>query len=127
MEYNSNFDVDAVFRVLGTISDKYAEGSQEDEALRIAAVALFYVRETQNLENYRSYFKSFFAPASETVRVSQTFATREEADKWLEQGGAHDGERVKIAGHGFSIVRLPQGFRFLRTPLPEELGPPRSK
>lgn len=30
-----------------------------------------------------------------------------DADMWLEQGGAVDGERVKIAGQGFSVVSLP--------------------
>ena len=32
MSYNSNFDVDAVMKTLGTVSDKYPEGSPEDSA-----------------------------------------------------------------------------------------------
>ncbi|WP_306414345.1 MULTISPECIES: hypothetical protein [Corallococcus] len=45
MAYNSNFDVDAVMGVLGRIGEQFQDGAPEDEALRIAAVALLYVRE----------------------------------------------------------------------------------
>ncbi|WP_199724403.1 hypothetical protein [Corallococcus sp. AB011P] len=49
MAYNSNFDVDAVMGVLGTIGERFEAGTPEDEALRIAAVALLYVREKGKL------------------------------------------------------------------------------
>ncbi len=49
MQYNPNFDVDAVLELLRGVNEKYQEGSPEDEAIRVAAVALFYVRETQKL------------------------------------------------------------------------------
>ncbi|MGZ3460520.1 MAG: hypothetical protein ACXU86_18690, partial [Archangium sp.] len=88
MLYNPNFDVDSVFDILRTINEKYPEGTPEDEALRIAAVALFYVRETQKLDDYREFFRSFYTPAIDYIVVSQTFATREEADAWLGSGMA---------------------------------------
>ena len=94
MPYNSNFDVDSVLQVLGTVNEKYQEGSPEDEALRIAAVALLYVRDLQKLEEYREYFRKFYIPAIESVVVSQTFATREEADAWLASGKASE-ERTR--------------------------------
>ncbi|MFL5358477.1 hypothetical protein [Archangium sp.] len=123
MKYNPNFDVDSVLDLLRTVNEKYPEGSPEDEALRIAAVALFYVREKQRLEDYREFFRSFYTPAIDYIVVAQTFATREEADGWLASGKAQEGERVRIAGEGFRVIpeRKGPGLRFLRSPLPEEL------
>jgi hypothetical protein len=118
MKYNPNFDVDSVLDRLRTVNEKYPEGSPEDEALRVAAVALFYVRETQKLEDYREFFRSFYTPAIDYIVVAQTFATREEADAWLVSGGARDGDLVRIAGQGFQVMpeRKGTGFRFLRPP-----------
>jgi len=123
MGYNSNFDVDSIMEVLKTVNEKYQEGSPEDEAIRIAAVSLLYVREIQKLDEYREFFRQFYTPAIESVIVSQTFATREEADAWLARGNGSDGELVRIAGQGFQVIpaRKTKGMMFLRTPLPEEL------
>ena len=123
MKYNHNFDINSVLDILRTVNEKYPEGSPEDEAIRIAAVALFYVRETQKLEDYREFFRSFYTPAIDYVVVSQTFSTREEADAWLASGRASEGERVSIAGQGFRVIpeRKGNGVRLLRSPLPEEL------
>lgn len=123
MKYNHNFDVDSVLDVLRSVNEKYQEGSPEDEALRIAAVALFYVREKQKLEDYREFFRSFYTPAIEYAVVTRTFTTREEAEQWLASGEAGDGVRVRIAGEGFRVIpeRKGPGLRFLRSPLPEEL------
>jgi hypothetical protein len=123
MTYNSNFDVDSVLQVLGTVNEKYQEGSPEDEALRIAAVALLYVRDIQKLDEYREYFRKFYIPAIESVVVSQRFATREEADAWLASGKASEEELVRIAGQGLRVItaRKGKGLMFLRTPLPEEM------
>jgi hypothetical protein len=73
------------------------------------------------------YFKRFYTPAIDAVTVSQTFSTREEADQWLAAGTAMDGELVRIAGQGFRVIAVAKGLKFLRTPLPEELGPPNPK
>ncbi|PTL84122.1 hypothetical protein [Vitiosangium sp. GDMCC 1.1324] len=123
MSYNSNFDVDSVMEILGTVNEKYQDGSPEDEALRIAAVALLYVRDIQKLDEYREYFRKFYIPAIESVIVSQTFATRDEADTWLSSGKAREGELVRVAGQGFRVItaRKGKGLMFLRTPLPEEM------
>jgi hypothetical protein len=120
MPYDSNFDVDAVLKTLGTVSQHYAEGSSEDEALRIASVALLYVRDIQKLEGYRDYFQRFFT--YKPVVVSQSFATRDEADGWLSRGEAKDGEWVSIAGQGFTVITAMKGLKFIRTPLPGEQG-----
>lgn len=123
MKYNPNFNIDSVFEILSTVNEKYPEGSPEDEALHIAAAALFYVREVQKLDDYREFFRSFYTPAVDSIAASRTFETREEADAWLAQGDAKDGERVKIAGQGFRVIPARQGggWRFLRSSLPEEL------
>lgn len=132
MKYNTNFDVDSILDTLRTVTEKYPDGSPEDEALRIAAVALFYVRENQKLDEYREFFRSFYTPAIDYIVVSQTFATRNEAEEWLARGKASEGDLVRIAGQGFQVIpeRKGEGFMFLRTPLPEELMkkfPPGSK
>ncbi|MFE8603380.1 hypothetical protein [Archangium violaceum] len=123
MIYNHKFDIDSVFNILRTVNEKYQEGSPEDEALRIAAVALFYVREIQKLDDYREFFRSFYTPAIDYIVVAQTFETREEADAWLASGKASNGELVRIAGQGFQVMpkRKETGLRFVRMPLPEEL------
>ncbi|KFA89470.1 hypothetical protein [Archangium violaceum] len=125
MAYNWDFDVEAVMKTLGTISDKYQKDSSEDEALRIAAVALLYVRDIQKLEEYRTYFREFVT--GKPIIVSQTFATRAEADEWLASGKATDGELVSIAGQGFTAHHLSKGWKFLRARAPEELDPPPDK
>lgn len=126
MGYDSNFDVDTVLERLRTVNEKYPDGSPEDEALRIAAVALLYVRDLQKLDEYREYFRRFYIPAIESVAVAHTFATRDEADAWLSSGNAREDELVRIAGQGFRVIpaRKGQGLMFLRTPLPEELETP---
>jgi hypothetical protein len=125
MTYNSNFDVDAVMKTVGTVGAMYSEGSPEDEALRIVSVALLYVRDIQKLEEYREYFRKFFT--HKPVTVSQTFATREEGDQWLASGHAKDGDLVNIAGQGFVVISALHGLKFVATRLPGELEPPDSK
>jgi hypothetical protein len=122
---NSNFDVDAVMKTLGTVSEKYPKGSPEDEALRIAAVALLYVRDIDKLENYRSYFQDFVT--GKPLIVSQAFSTRDEADECLASGKVEDGALVTIAGQGFTVLHGSKGWRLLRTRLPDEPEPPDSK
>ncbi|RKG58507.1 hypothetical protein D7V80_38130 [Corallococcus sp. CA054B] len=125
MAFNSNFDVDAVMGVLGKIGEQFEDGALEDEALRIATVALLYVRENGKLEDYREYFRKFFIPATESVVVARSFATPEDADAWLAQGLGQEGDLIRVAGKGFRIIprRKGGGLMFLRTPLPEEMGP----
>ncbi|WP_233582548.1 hypothetical protein [Corallococcus sp. CA053C] len=120
----SNFDVDAVMAVLGTVGERFQEGTPEDEALRIAAVALLYIRDREQLEDYREYFRRFFVPATESVVAVRSFPTSEEADVWLAQGQGNEGDLVRIAGKGFRIIRERKGSgrMFLRTPLPDEMA-----
>ncbi|OJT25891.1 hypothetical protein BO221_08615 [Archangium sp. Cb G35] len=123
MKYNPDFDVDSVLDILRTVNEKYPEGSPEDEAIRVASVALFYVREAQRLEDYREFFRKFYTPAIDYIVPSHTFATREDADQWLVNGRLKEGDLVKIAGEGFRVIprRDGNGLRFRPTPLPEEL------
>ncbi|QRK04508.1 hypothetical protein JQX13_30140 [Archangium violaceum] len=125
MPYDSNFDVEAVMKTLGSVSDKYPEGSPEEEALRIAAVALLYVRDIDKLEDYRSYFRAFIT--GNPLIASHAFATREEADASLASGKVNDGELVTIEGKGFTVVRGVKGWRLLRTRLPDEVEPSETK
>ena len=125
MTYNSNFDIDAVMKTVGTVGAKYPEGSPEDEALRIVSLALLYVRDSQKLDEYREYFRRFFT--YKPVTLAQAFSTRDEADQWLSSGNAKDGDLVKIADQAFVVIDALKGLKFVPTRLPEELGPPGSK
>jgi len=113
----SDFDVDAVMKTLGTVSAKYPEGSPEAEALRVAAVALLFVRDTQALEAYRAYFRGFSTP--KPVSIARTFASREDADAWLTSGDAREGDLVRVAGAGFVVLNALKGLKFVPMNLPE--------
>jgi hypothetical protein len=125
MNYDSHFDVDAVMKTVGTVGARYAEGSPEDEALRIVSVALLYIRDIQKLEEYREYFRRFFT--YKPVTLAQTFATREEGETWLASGAAKEGDLVKIADQGFVVIDALKGLKLVPTRLPEEQGSPRPK
>ncbi|NMO14082.1 hypothetical protein HPC49_07565 [Pyxidicoccus fallax] len=125
MTYDPDFDVDAILRVIGTVNEKYPDGSPEDEALHIAAGALVFLRDRQKLEEYRAYFRKYFTPATSAALVARTFDSRQAADAWLASGEATDGVLVSIAGEGFAVIRLPNRWELLRTPLPEELNQPK--
>lgn len=123
MKYDPNFDVDAALRTVEGISKNYGEGTPEEEALRATAAALLFVREIKRLDDYREFYRKITTPAVEGIKPAYTFSTREEAEEWLKGGTARDGQLVKIAGQGFQTVIKPDRAWFLRTPLPEELGP----
>ncbi|HEX8699038.1 MAG TPA: hypothetical protein VF815_09405 [Myxococcaceae bacterium] len=125
MASNSDFDIDAVMKAVGTVAANYPEESPENEALRIVSVSLLYVRDIQKLDEYREYFRKF--SAYKPVTIAQTFATREEGDKWLASGNAKDGDLVKIAGQAFVVLDALKGLKFVPTRLPQDLGPPGSK
>ncbi len=125
MKYNKNFDANAVLRTMEVMSRHYAEGTPENEALRVCAAALLFVRDDlTKLEEFREFFRKIMTPAIEGVQVAHTFASREEADTWLASGTAKDGQLVRIVGQGFTVVdHGPKGLKLVRIPLPEELPP----
>ena len=124
MSQIKDFEMDRVLRVLDAVSKNYPEGSQEEGSIQLAAISLLYVRRIKKVDDFLKYYREFFDPSFQ-VTVSRVFSTRQEADEWLATGTASDGELVKIADQGFQVIRLPKGLSFLRTPLPEELGPPK--
>ncbi|HEX8439323.1 hypothetical protein [Archangium sp.] len=125
MNYNTRFDVDTVLRTVEAVSKRHPEGTPEDEALRICAAALLFVRDDlQKLEEFREFFRKLTTPAVEGIKVAHTFASREEADAWLASGTARDGQLVRVAGQGFTVIdHGPKGLKLVRMPLPEELPP----
>ena len=125
MTYNKNFDADAVLRTVEAVSKQHAAGTPEDEALRVCAAALLFVRDDlKKLEEFREFFRKITTPALQGIQVAHTFATREEADTWLASGTARDGQLVRIAGQGFTVIdHGAKGLKLVRIPLPEELPP----
>lgn len=121
-----DFEMDDALRTLDAASKMYQADSKEEATIQLAAIALLYVRRIRKLDDFLKYYQEFFDPAFK-VTVSHAFATQKEADAWLSSGKATDGELVSIGGQGFQVIQLPRGLSFLRTPLPEELGPPVSK
>ena len=124
MSQVKDFEMDRVLRVLDAASKSFPEGSQEESSIQLAAIALLYIRRSKKLDDFLKYYREFFDPDFQ-VTVAHKFASRQEADTWLASGAGSDGELVKIAGQGFQVIQLPKGLSFLRTPLPEELGPPK--
>ncbi len=125
MKYNQSFDVDTVLRTMETVSKHHPEGTPEDEALRVCAAALLFVRDDlQKLEEFREFFRKVTTPAIEGIKVAHSFASREEAEAWLASGTARDGQLVRISGKGFTVLdHGPKGLKLVRIPLPEELPP----
>lgn len=120
MAHTPEFDLDEMIGVLTSVIEKYAEGSKERAATRMAQAALLYTRDSRQEDEFIRYYREF-SNKSFTVKVSHEFATREDADKWLASGKAEHAERVKIAGKGFMVVQLPGRMTFMNAPLPEEL------
>lgn len=125
MKYNKNFDVDSVLRTMESVSTHHPEGTPEEEALRICAAALLFVRDDlRKLEEFREFFRKITTPAIEGIKVSHSFSSREEADEWLRSGTASDGQLVSVAGLGFTVIdHGPKGLKLVRIPLPHELPP----
>ncbi len=125
MNYNKNFDANAVLRTVEAMNKHHPEGTPEDEALRVCAAALLFVRDDiRKLEEFREFFRKITTPAIQGIKVAHTFASREEADAWLASGAAHDGQLVRVAGQGFTVIdHGPKGLKLIRIPLPEELPP----
>ena len=120
MAYIPDFDLDDIVDILNSASEKHAEGSKERDAIELAQIALLYTRHIRKEDDFARYYKQHFDPSFK-IKISHEFATREEADKWLASGKAEDAERVRIAGKGFMVVRLPGRLTFMVAPLPEEL------
>jgi hypothetical protein len=125
MKYNPNFEVDAILRTVESVSRQHPEASPEDEALRVCAAALLFVRDdVRKLDEFREFFRKLTTPAVEGIKIAHTFVSREEAENWLASGAARDGQLVRVGGVGFTVVdRGPKGLKLVRIPLPEELPP----
>jgi hypothetical protein len=126
MTFIPDFDLDDTLRTLDSASKNFQEGSKEEKTIQLAAISLLYVLRIGKLKDFRKYYKDIHDPSYQ-VKVSHSFSTQEEADGWLSSGHATDGELVSIAGQGFQVIQLQKGLRFLRSPLPEELGPPNAE
>jgi hypothetical protein len=119
MPHLADFDVDEIISALKSISDQQQEGSRARDVIELAQIALLFPRHIRKEEEFRGYYRRMFDPAFE-LEVSHEFATREEADQWLARGEAQEAERVRIAGQGFMVVRLPGRMTFMSAPLPGE-------
>jgi hypothetical protein len=119
MPHIPDFDTDAILGILDSISQKHPENSPERDAIELAQIALIYPRHIRKEDEFRRFYRDFFDPSFK-LEVSHEFATREDADKWLASGKAEDAERVRIAGRGFMVVRLPGRFTFMSAPLEGE-------
>lgn len=120
MPYIEDFDVDEAVSALRSISDKHQEGSKERDIIELAQIALLFPRHILKEEEFRKYYKRTFNPWF-TIKASHEFQTREEANQWLASGKAMESERIKIAGKGFMVVRLPGRLTLMNAPLPGEL------
>jgi len=118
MSYNSDFNLDDVLRQIGKVAANYKEGSPDDEALRVAAVALLFLRDIAKLDEYRAYFRDFFTPVDEAVTLSHTFATKDEAKAWLPS--ATSGQIVKIGDVKHVVAQGDNGLLLVPTYFPSD-------
>ncbi|KFA92306.1 hypothetical protein [Archangium violaceum] len=119
MPYIPDFDTDAILSTLNSIIQQHPEGSPERDAIELAQIALIYPRHIRKEDDFRRFYRDIFDPSFK-LKVSHEFETRGDADKWLASGKAEDAERVRIAGKGFMVVRLPGRFTFMSAPLEGE-------
>ncbi|NOK19618.1 hypothetical protein [Corallococcus carmarthensis] len=126
MTASKEFEMESTLRILDAVSKSYPPGSKEEAAVQLAAVSLLYLRRLKKLDGFLEYHREFSDPSAH-VPIAREFATQADADAWLSSGEAVDGALVRIDGRGFQVIQLPKGLKFLRTPLPEELGPPEPK
>lgn len=117
MSYISDFDVEDVLGSLKAISDKFGEGSRERDVIELAQIALVFPRHIRKEDEFRRYYKRIFDPSFK-IKASRDFETREAADTWLVSGEAQDADRIRVAGRGFMVVRLPGRLTFMNAPLP---------
>src|SRR5689334_6034751 len=96
MPHIPDFDTDEILSALGSIGQKYPEGSPERDAIELAQIALIYPRHTRREDEFRKFYRDCLDPSFKLI-VSHEFATQEDADKWLASGKAKDAERVRIA------------------------------
>lgn len=120
MAHSPTFNLQELLFVLNPFIERHEEGSKEKEAFKLAQAALLYIRDHKHEEDFARYYGRF-SDTSFTVEVAHEFATRAEADQWLASGQAQEDERVRIAGEGFMVVRVPGRLVFMVAPLPEEL------
>ncbi|MBN9682985.1 MULTISPECIES: hypothetical protein [unclassified Corallococcus] len=123
MAASKEFEMEATLRTLDAVSKSHPPGSKEEAAVQLAAVALLYLRRIKKLDGFLEYHREF-SDSSAHVPIARDFVTQADADAWLASGAAVDGALVRIDGRGFQVIQLPKGLKFLRTPLPDELGPP---
>jgi len=121
MAYIPDFDLDDIVGLLTSVSEGRLEGSKAKDAIELAQAALLYTRHLRKQDDFIRYYKEFYDPSFK-VKIAQEFATREEANAWLASGKADEADRVKIAGKGFLVARVPGRLTLIDTPLPEELG-----
>ncbi|RKH21478.1 hypothetical protein D7Y15_11600 [Corallococcus sp. AB030] len=126
MTASEKFEMESTLKILDAVSKSHPPGSKEEAAVQLAAVALLYLRRIKKLDGFLEYHQEF-SDSSVHVPIARDFATQTDADSWLASGEAVDGAIVRIDGWGFQVIQLPKGLKFLRTPLPDELGPPGPK
>ncbi|RKH67294.1 hypothetical protein [Corallococcus llansteffanensis] len=121
MSKDPEIDVEDVLAVLDDATHRHEKGSREWTALQLAALCLTYVRHINKLEDFASYYREALDPNFK-IKVERDFATRAEADAWVQSGKAEDRMHIRIDGKGFLVVRLPGRLTLMVAPLPEELN-----
>ncbi|RKH41021.1 hypothetical protein [Corallococcus sicarius] len=121
MSKDPEVDVEDVLAVLSDVTLRHAKGSREWKALQLAAFCLTYVRHIDKLKDFATYYREMLDPNFK-IKVERDFATRAEADAWVQSGKAEHRMHIRIDGKGFLVVRLPGRLTLMASPLMEELN-----
>ncbi|MHA7628071.1 hypothetical protein [Corallococcus sp. M7] len=113
--------MEGILEILDAASQRHTRGTREWNAFETAAFCLLYVQHLGKLKEFAEYHRERLDPDFK-IKVERDFATRVEAESWLNSGSAEDGMQIRIDGKGFLVVRLPGRLTLMNNPLPEELG-----
>lgn len=120
-----DFDYSATLDALTAAHKLFPQESAEAKAIELSvSLIVFTARRRPILKEFLAWLETASLPASQVpFNALHEFSTQEEADAWRASGRAKDGDRIIIAGKGYEVVDVPpDGLKFARVPLPEELA-----
>jgi hypothetical protein len=97
---------------------------KESACIELAARALHFIHTRDELDEFRERLQLYARPASEVICIEHEFASKDEAQHWLESlTQPRVGVLVKIAGVTHVVARQREDIWMLvRSLSPQELG-----
>jgi hypothetical protein len=118
-----DFDFEEVLACLEKVAQGLPPASKEGACIELAARALHFIHTWDELDEFREQLQMYDRPASEVFRIEHEFASKDEAQRWLESlPQPRVGVLVKIAGVTHVVARQRKDIWMLvRSLSPQEL------